>query len=143
MNKTDMWKAAQEAEKLGVDPDTVMVTYTLDEFAKSHGDEVDTFDEDKEEIRTLEAELFEISEVIEDVQAEITKMSNRVSSSRNWAEKYELGQEIRDTERELSDLQREARAITARLNALRHDFDQKYAKIDTETIEEGIDPRFR
>lgn len=143
MNKTDMWKAAQEAEKLGVDPDTVMVTYTLDEFAKSHGDEVDTFDEDKEEIRTLEAELFEISEVIEDVQAEITKMSNRVSSSRNWAEKYELGQEIRDTERELSDLQREARAITARLNALRHDFDKKYAKIDTETIEEGIDPRFR
>ena len=44
MNKSDMLKAAQKAEEYGVDPDTIMVTYTLDEFAESHGDEVDTFD---------------------------------------------------------------------------------------------------
>lgn len=128
MNKTDMWKAAKEAEERGVDPDTIMVTYTLEEYAQSHGDEVDTFDEDSLELRNLNYAIEEIEHMIEVVKTDVEVTQRLLDSSRNWAQKHELGQEIRDLERRIISLRGEQSKLITKRDALLKDFNQKYIR---------------
>ena len=128
MNRTDMFKDAQRAEEYGVDPDTIMVTYTLDEYAQSHGDEVDTFDEDKLEIRSLIIHLQELDIEIQELMQEIEETQRIHEGTRNWAERYEANQEIRELSIKLLKLQGAQQALLARKTILEEQFENKYAR---------------
>lgn len=128
MNKKDMLKAAQAAEEIGVDPDTVMVTFTLDEFAESHGDEVDTFDEDSEEIKSVKAELLDLSQTIEVCVADIEITEKLIDRTRNWAEKHELKEELRALHHRLADYRTQEKELITKLHELEKSFHNKYAR---------------
>ncbi|MBE6147901.1 MAG: hypothetical protein E7167_00100 [Firmicutes bacterium] len=128
MNKSDMLKAAQEVEKYGVDPDTIMVTYTLDEFAESHGEEVDTFDEDALAIKQIGEALQDLSFMIEALILDIDATKRLHEGARNWAERYELGQEVRQMELELMKYRDKEIALTAKRAQLEEEFKNKYVR---------------
>ena len=123
-----MLKAAQAAEEIGVDPDTVMVTFTLDEFAESHGDEVDTFDEDSEEIKSVKAELLGLSQTIEVCVADIEITEKLIDRTRNWAEKHELKEELRASHQRLADYRTQEKELITKLHELEKSFHNKYAR---------------
>jgi len=60
MNKNDMLKAAKRLDDMGVDPDLVMLQ-SVEEYSESYDDEVDTYDEDKKDIRDTEIKVEELS----------------------------------------------------------------------------------
>ncbi|MBE6156067.1 MAG: hypothetical protein E7164_04890 [Firmicutes bacterium] len=127
MNKKDMLNAANKAEEIGVDPDTVMM-YTVEEYSKAHGDEVDTFDEDKDHISGLRAEIFNISEQVEEVMSEIELTERLIERSHNWAEKHELTQELRDLNNRLTNLNITLRKLMEEAQNLEDNFKTKYTK---------------
>lgn len=126
MNKSDMLKAAQKAEEYGVDPDTIMVTYTLDEFAESHGDEVDTFDEDALAINNLKVSINELQAAIEEVEGELRESNAALENARSWMAKHELGQDVRALERRLSVMNAEKEKLLAMLDGLEQNFTSQY-----------------
>lgn len=128
MNKTDMLKAAQAAEDRGGDPDTVMVTYTLNEFSAAHGEEVDTFDEDKKRINDLEYALQERDDLIALIEENIALTERLIEESRNWAESQERKDELRDLQRKYWEYKSQQEALSNELQEAIERFDSKYVR---------------
>ena len=126
MNKSDMLKAAQKAEEYGVDPDTVMVTYTLDEFAESHGDEVDTFDEDRLAIDKLKMAIDDLQVAIEEAEFDLRETIEAKSTATSWLAKHELGQDERALERKLNVMKDELSKLVSKLDTYEQDFQSTY-----------------
>ena len=156
MNETDRLRDAQKLIDMGVDPDIIMVSQTLDEYAKSHGEEVDEFDVDKQNIYSLECEVLALDEELEIakeglntinitislLEKEITVTEQVIESCRNWAQKHELQEEVRENEISLSNYidkkrditktieryERKLETLKSELAIAREDFDKKYAR---------------
>lgn len=128
MNKTDMMKAAQKAEELGLDPDTVMVTYTLEEFAESRGDDVDTFDEDSLAIQNLTVVCQEIQDAIDLVKEDIQVTEECLARSTYWAEKHEYQSDLLYLNKKLREYQSQLAPLVKQLTELKEAFHDKYAR---------------
>ena len=128
MNKSDRLKDAQKLDDYGVDPDKIMVTYTLEEYAASVEDEVDTFDEDTENIKSLIAECQYHSDKIDELKIEIEETEASLSSARTWSEKYDLQQDLRYANKKLQEHKMQLEKLVGDLAEARESFKNKYAR---------------
>lgn len=145
MNKKDMERDAQRLEEMGVDPSTVFA-YTLEEWASMHGDEVDNFDEIKEELKnidfeidecsleidTLKKEVKDLNDQINDKDQYISELHDRQDKTRNWSERVDLNEFIEEEEKERSALlveRNQKQAEIDRLIAKREELAKKLASL--------------
>ena len=119
MNKSDMLKEAEKMEALGVDPDTIMVTHTLDEYAEMHGDEVDTLDEDRKKLCDLQDALREVIEAIEIAEDDLKVTEELEEKSNNYMQRTELREDIKDLNRRISSYRSQKEKLIAQIEELK------------------------
>lgn len=128
MNKSDRLKDAQRLDEMGVDPDKIMVTYTLEEYADSVNDEVDTFDEDSIAIQNLIDACQYHSAMVDEAKEEIEELEELLLSARGWSEKYDLQQDLRYANKKFQDHKRQLESLAGQLAEARENFKNKYAR---------------
>lgn len=110
MNDTDRLRDAQKLDDAGVDPDKVMVTYTLEEYAQSHGEEVDTFDVDKASLEQITAELEGLDQERQEVEKDIMQIRIILDTEdMDHTRRQELSEEMAFDKRKLSEIESQYR----------------------------------